>query len=207
MLSCLGLFFISSCWAMILAEDEDLELSSHSLYNNRNGLRQTLANQDPNDAIFSGNIATSEGNPINTGDFTYVPYPASDIVAFKTLAPSYDVPLNPNQSPTYTPLPTLSDLVDQGGQFSRALCNQSHLFVGEQAKICNSFLALMPSLVRGYAAGIAECEFQFRNEKWNCKGHNHTVTVPNRRWLYRARRNMPVNQRVHTYMDRLLARS
>ncbi|KAF4520642.1 hypothetical protein B566_EDAN007508 [Ephemera danica] len=48
-----------------------------------------------------------------------------------------------------------------------------------QSKLCQLYLDHMPWVGRGARAGIGECQWQFRQRRWNCSTvHDSTVLGP-----------------------------
>ena len=48
------------------------------------------------------------------------------------------------------------------------LCRQSRRVRGRQAKICRKEPEVLKEIVNGAQLATKECQYQFRNRRWNC---------------------------------------
>lgn len=48
------------------------------------------------------------------------------------------------------------------------MCKKTRRLRGKMAEICRHDSALLKEIINGINLGFRECEFQFRNRRWNC---------------------------------------
>jgi len=48
------------------------------------------------------------------------------------------------------------------------MCKKTRRLRGKLAEICRHDSALLKEIINGINLGFRECEFQFRNRRWNC---------------------------------------
>ena len=48
------------------------------------------------------------------------------------------------------------------------LCRQSRRVRGRKAEICRKEPEVLQEIVKGAQLGTKECQYQFRNRRWNC---------------------------------------
>lgn len=48
------------------------------------------------------------------------------------------------------------------------MCKKTRRLRGKMADICRRDSALLKEIINGINLGFRECEFQFRNRRWNC---------------------------------------
>lgn len=72
-------------------------------------------------------------------------------------------------------------------------------FVIQQRKLCHQHFRLMESVVNGFLLGLNECQFQFADQIWNCKGHNMTIGI-------KRPKNAKRKKKGKTYLDKLVSR-
>nr|BAD93239.1 WNT [Dugesia japonica] len=71
-------------------------------------------------------------------------------------------------------------------------------FSRHQRKLCNQHFRLMESVVNGFLLGLNECQFQFADQIWNCKGHNMTIGG--------NRSKSKPRKKGKTYLDKLVSK-
>lgn len=53
-------------------------------------------------------------------------------------------------------------------EFTRSICNSLPGLVAQQIQVCLSYPNTIPSVTNGARRAIQQCQWQFRNERWNC---------------------------------------
>uniref|UniRef100_T1E0Z8 Protein Wnt n=1 Tax=Dendrocoelum lacteum TaxID=27895 RepID=T1E0Z8_9PLAT len=71
-------------------------------------------------------------------------------------------------------------------------------FGNHQRALCHQHFRLMESVINGFLLGLTECQYQFADQIWNCKGHNITIATKSKK------KNKTTKKR--TYLDKLIAR-
>ena len=60
---------------------------------------------------------------------------------------------------------------------TRILCDNIPGLVGRQRQLCRTYPDVMVSIGRGVRLGVNECQYQFRNNRWNCSTLDRDSTV------------------------------
>lgn len=104
------------------------------------------------------------------------------------------------------------------GTLQLSICDHPNGFLRWQKNLCRQYLHLMKSVIQGYLMGLRECEYQFSAHRWNCQGHNVTMTIEKRHRRRRRRMrqsrlssrtpqgNSRRQKRIKTYLDKLLSK-
>ncbi|KAJ9580588.1 hypothetical protein L9F63_024239, partial [Diploptera punctata] len=78
----------------------------------------------------------------------------------------------------HQPAPESSEpLEDPQVAAARALCTSMPGLVGKQIDVCMQHPSTLRSVSDGARRGIQECQYQFRNERWNCTTRNDEQNV------------------------------
>lgn len=48
------------------------------------------------------------------------------------------------------------------------MCKKSHQLRGRHHDICKNNTSLLKEITKGINLGFKECEYQFKNRRWNC---------------------------------------
>jgi len=59
----------------------------------------------------------------------------------------------------------------------RAVCSSLPGLVAQQVEVCQHFPGTISSVKEGARRGIRECQYQFRNERWNCTTRENDESV------------------------------
>ncbi|XP_013384141.1 protein Wnt-2b-A isoform X2 [Lingula anatina] len=60
---------------------------------------------------------------------------------------------------------------------ARVICDNIPGLVGKQKKLCRTYPDVMISLGEGAKLGVKECQYQFRNQRWNCSTLDRDASV------------------------------
>ena len=60
---------------------------------------------------------------------------------------------------------------------ARALCSSLPGLAAQQIEVCIQHPSAIRSVSNGARRGIQECQYQFRNERWNCTTRNDEQSV------------------------------
>ncbi|KAK6619023.1 hypothetical protein RUM43_009543 [Polyplax serrata] len=65
------------------------------------------------------------------------------------------------------------------------VCKKTRRLRGQMGAICRD-KALLSEIIRGVGIGTKECQYQFRNRRWNCTTHNKSLKKVLMRGLCRS---------------------